>query len=83
MKANKMPEKIYVHKCQAWWEYMVNEHNITKNETEYVRTDIFIKKAEEYLKTQFINDVSVLAGGVVNINFSTAIKNFVKYMKGE
>lgn len=50
---------------------------------EYVRKDTFIKKAEKYLKSQFIKDVSVLAGGAANINFSAAIKNFVKYMKGE
>ena len=45
--------------------------------------DAFTEKAEKYLKSQFIKDVSVLAGGAVNINFSAAIKNFVKYMKGE
>ena len=45
--------------------------------------DAFIEKAEKYLKSQFIKDVSVLAEGAVNINFSVTIKNFVKYMKGE
>lgn len=48
---------------------------------EYVRADAFIDKAEKYLKDQFIKDVSVLAAGVISISFSTAIKNFVNYMK--
>jgi hypothetical protein len=50
---------------------------------EYIRKDAFIEKAEKYLTEKFINDVSVLAGGVVSINFDAAISNFVKYMKGE
>lgn len=45
--------------------------------------DAFIEKAEKYLTEKFINDISVLAGGVVSINFDAAISNFVKYMKGE
>lgn len=81
MKANA-PEKIYVHKSQ-YWGLMVNEHNITKEGIEYIRTDAFIEKAENYLKNQFIKDVSVLAGGVVSISFNTAISNFKNYMKRE
>lgn len=82
MKENEMPEKLYVHKS-PYWGLMANEHDITKDDIEYARTDIFIENAEKYLKSKFIKDVSVLAGGPVNINFSIAIKNFVNYMKGE
>ena len=53
------------------------------SQIEYIRKDAFIEKAEKYLTEKFINDVSVLAGGVVSINFDAAISNFVKYMKGE
>lgn len=80
-KTNEVPEKIYVHKSQ-YWGLMANEDKTTKNDIEYTRTDVFIENTEKYLKTQFIKDVSVLTAGSVNINFSTAIENFVNYMKG-
>ena len=48
---------------------------------EVTTIDDFIERAEKYLENQFIEDVSVLAGGIVQINFTTEIKNFVNYMK--
>jgi hypothetical protein len=83
MAVNEAPEKIYVHVKKGRILNTWNSEWIGVNDIEYTRTDAFIESAEKYFKTQFINDVSVLSGGVVNINFSTAIKNFVKYMKGE
>jgi len=75
----EVPEKIYVSIHSGIHHYeQKNDDDI-----EYTRTDVFIKKIEEYLKNNFVNDVSVLAGGIVHINFSTAIENFIKYMKGE
>ena len=53
------------------------------SQIEYIRKDAFIEKAEKYLTEKFINDVSVLAGGVVSINFDAAISKFVKYIEGE
>ena len=73
------PEKLYLNQDNGLICYCRNN----KDDIEYTRTDAFIKKAEKYLKDQFIKDVSVLAGGVVSINFDAAISNFVKYMKGE
>lgn len=73
------PGKIYY----APYGDMRENVPITDNDIEYIRKDAFIEKAEKYLKDQFIKDVSVLAGGVVSINFDAAISNFVKYMKGE
>lgn len=52
MKANETPEKIYVHKSK-YWGLMANEHNITKNDIEYTRTDAFIEKALAYLNEKF------------------------------
>jgi hypothetical protein len=49
MKANEAPEKVYIHKSQ-YWGLMANEHNITKNGVEYIRTDAFIEKAADYIK---------------------------------
>ena len=59
-----------------------SEDDVQGRNVEYVRKDDFIKNAEKYLTGKFINDVSVLAGGVVSINFDAAISSFVKYMKG-
>ena len=59
-----------------------SEDDVQGRNVEYVRKDDFIKNAEKYLTEKFINDVSVLAGGVVSINFDAAISSFVKYMKG-
>jgi hypothetical protein len=79
------PEKIYL------FENPITEtpderwltHRSCEEDIEYTRTDAFIEKAEKYLESQFIKDVSVLAAGAVHINFSIAIKNFVNYMKRE
>lgn len=54
-----------------------------KQNNEYVHKDDFINDVEKYLTEKFIKDVSILAGGVVIINFDAAINNFVKYMKGK
>ena len=93
----KTPEKIYIqpNAHDGWFEINPNSDIFV----EYVRKDAFIEKAEKYLTGKFINDVSVLAGGavhyifaqgypflyvgVIDINFDSAISNFIKYMKGE
>ena len=82
MKANA-PEKLYLSKnIYSTYLYQVPDPD-DETAVEYTRSDAFIEKAEKYLKNQFINDVYIIAGGVVDINFSTAIKNFVNYMEGE
>lgn len=50
---------------------------------EYIRTDVFIEKAKKYLEEHFINEVSIISGGPVVIQFNQAFENFIKYMKGE
>jgi hypothetical protein len=82
MKANESPEKIYLYPYSTDGIYEV-ETKPLEGTIEYIRADAFMKKAETYLKEQFVNDVSVLASGVVHINFETAINNFKNYMKGE
>lgn len=69
MKANEAPERVYIHKSQ-YWGLMANEHNITKNDVEYLRTDAFIEKAVEWINKNFNmpNDFN---------------KHFKKAMKGE
>ena len=87
MKANA-PERIYLEReketdrIHHLWGRTPVISSLYEH-IEYTRTDAFIKKAETYLKEQFAKDVSVLASGVVHINFETAINNFIDYMKGE
>lgn len=78
MKAN-VPEKIYVHKCQ-YWGLMANEHNITKKGIEYTRTDAFIKKACEFLKS-YRQDTPDGFGYIAGIINDKTIEDFVKYME--
>lgn len=81
MEAKEAPEKIWID--PEWIPHFDCKDCITEDSVEYTRTDAFIGKAEKYLKSKFIKDVAVLAVGVVDINFSTAIENFKNYMKGE
>ena len=97
MKANEAPEKIYLQVCGDCQDNECDnrklkelEDNVTwckdeifDKDIEYTRTDAFIEKAETYLKEKFAKDVSILTGGVVYINFETAINNFINYMKKE
>ena len=71
MKANEAPEKIYVHKSQ-YWGLMANEHNITKNDIEYTRTDAFIKKMESFLNKYDERDSYTI--GYVKRHFKEIIK---------
>ena len=79
----KAPEKVYIDDFGSGFSHGWHTEHSYENDIEYVRKDAFIDKAGEYLKNQFIKDVSVLAGGAVHINFLTAINNFVDYLKGE
>lgn len=87
MKANEAPEKIYLQVCgdcpQTDCEsckFEDFEDNITwckdrifSKDIEYTRTDVFIKKACEWLE----NNLQGVVGG------SIYIEDFRKYMKGE
>lgn len=82
MKANEAPEKIYLQEntttdcygewCPEWFEARAKDTDI-----EYTRTDAFIEKACEWLKTH-INDYLV-KGRDIDYMFN----DFEKYMKGE
>ena len=70
MKVNEAPERVYIHKSQ-YWGLMANEHNITKNGVEYLRTDAFIEKAYEWMDEH------------CKLLTSKDYEDFRKYMKGE
>ena len=81
MKANEMPDKVYIHKS-PFWGLMANYEDITKNGVEYIKTDTFIEKACEFLKSyrQDTHDGLGYIAGIVN---DKTIEDFRKYMKGE
>ena len=75
MKA-EAPDKIYVHKSQ-YWGLMANEHNITKDDIEYTRTDAFIEKALDFIRSCTTYDGLGYKVKCVNI------EEFKNYMKRE
>ena len=86
----KAPNKIYRHQTTGnlrldsmYYEYKPAKIRYDDKIIEYTRTDAFIEKAKKYLEEHFINEVSIIAGGPVVIQFNQAFENFIKYMKGE
>ena len=83
MKANEAPEKIYIH-VRANKELGTTWHGkkITNSDIEYIRTDAFIEKACEFLKSyrQDIYDGDGYIAGIVN---DETIEDFKNYMRGE
>ena len=76
MKANEAPERVYIHKSQ-YWGLMVNEHNITKNGVEYIRTDAFIEKACNYLMEYEFNDSPTI------VDRRKRVDEFINYMENK
>ena len=72
MKANEAPEKLYMN----WVNYPLEEIQV-----EYIRTDAFIEKACEFLKSyrQYTPDGMGYIAGIVN---DETIDEFRNYMKG-
>lgn len=72
MKANEAPEKIWVHELSA------KELNVPMKEyhVEYIRADVFIEKAERYIR-------SVADGLDRDDDVEAFISGFKKYMEGE
>ena len=70
MKANEMPEKIYI------FDY--NDAMVTplEGDTVYVREDAFIKKACEYLMEYEFNDSPTIA------DRRKRVEDFKKYIEG-
>ena len=77
MKANEAPEKIYVSQHSGLHSYKkTNEDDI-----EYTRTDAFIEKACEWLKSN-LNDYAGEDDKRNIVPFDDAIyENFKNYMK--
>lgn len=81
MKANEVPEKIYVNfhfiETHPGSSPLVTKQGINKHDVVYTRTDAFIEKAEEFI-------YSALNDGIIDTaNIEDFMRLFKKYMKGE
>ena len=72
MKANEAPEKLYY----APYGDIREDHPITDNDIEYIRKDVFVKKACEWLNI-FYNEETR------SYLIAEDIEKFINYMKGE
>lgn len=90
MKANEAPEKIYLFENpisgtpdDRWLSKRSDDNDI-----EYIRTDAFIEKACDWLRTHSEMDFFELIPvgnycGAGNLNKKKMIEDFRNYMKGE
>ena len=88
MKANEAPEKLYLERIlcsNEVYETWKSEKTIS-DDIEYTRTDAFIEKACEWLRThseddyfELIQDANYCGAG--NINKKRMIEDFRKYME--
>ena len=83
MKANEAPEKLYLLPNGLISYCRTNEDDI-----EYTRTDAFIEKACDWLRTHSEMDFFELIPvgnycGAGNLNKKKMIEDFRNYMKGE
>jgi len=79
MKANEVPEKIYLQEPTK-----VRTEKKYDNDIEYTRTDAFIEKALVYLNSKFYFHNAFY--GVVSTDFNAMkelFEDFRKYMEGE
>ena len=74
MKANEMPERVYL------FDY--NDAMVTpmEGDTVYVREDTFIEKTAQWLKENLLNHTYVYEGEV-SIGMDVFLKEFKKAMK--
>ena len=90
MKANEAPEKIYLFEnpIDGTPDYRWLSKRSCDADIEYIRKDVFIEKATEWLKTHSEADYFELIHGynycgAGNLNKKKMIEDFKKYIKEE
>lgn len=79
MKANNAPEKIYLDEDKSW--HLTNPNG---DSVEYIRTDSFIEKALDWLKSHYRDYLYNPTGKRLEAFFGGDMCNdFEDYMKGE
>lgn len=81
----KAPEKLYITNDEKRFSdkcHSASTEKYVDNDIEYTRTDAFIEKACEFLKSyrQYTPDGTGYIAGIINYK---TIDDFVNYMKGE
>ena len=74
------PEKIYVEVTPDGTRYycdVIKEQRTENSDIEYIRADVFIEKACDYLMEYEFNDSPTIAGR------RKRVEEFRKYMKGD
>ena len=79
MKANEAPEKIYLTPLECMAASCQQKKD---NTVEYTRTDAFIEKACEFLKS-YRQDTPDGFGYIAGIVNDKTIEDFKTYMRGE
>jgi hypothetical protein len=76
MKANEIPEKIYVTNYSSEVRYNWHDERLAVNDIEYTRTDALIEKAWEWIEDNILSS---------NQQDKSRLyyENFKNYMKGE
>jgi hypothetical protein len=80
MKANEAPEKIYVSNYSSGLTYNWHNERLAVNDIEYTRTDVFIEKACEFLKS-YRQDICDGLGYIAGVANDETIEDFKKYME--
>jgi hypothetical protein len=82
MKVNEAPEKLYFGESDKGI-LDIYSNKESNDEVEYTRTDAFIEKAVEWLKSHSENDYVEYHMGVTIMHKDKFIKNFKNYMNEE
>lgn len=85
MKANELPEKIFIcdYGSEVSYEWHSESEFETKgdNDIEYIRKDTFIEKACDWLKNH--NDyIDVKDGNITYFDMEKCVEDLRKYMRG-
>ena len=90
MNANEAPEKIYLEKVYPDNGVLPNglNYNQSPNDIEYIRADVFIEKAKEWLEKNadkyiWYSDYAECPGDNTCGMNDDFIEDFVNYIKGE
>lgn len=83
MKENEAPERIYLVIDPVWGSMSVNYNRNDTNNIEYIRTDAFMKKAENFLEMLgygFTNTDNITH---TNYDKEQLIADFRNYIEGD
>lgn len=83
MKADEAPEKLYIDSREHWRKsWTAFRLKAKSDDIEYIRTDVFIKKACKFLKS-YRQDTLDGLGYIPGIVNDKTIEDFRKYIEGE